>query len=89
MKFCKAKQIKMCSAYESVVKDFQTNLASFVNVSSSLLRDFGFNFNDSNTFQASQTLAICTQNLAKIMGNVDPNQSLVSKSVPALIDWGQ
>lgn len=40
-------------------------------------------------FQATQVLSICTQNLAKIMGNVDPNQQTVSKSVPALIDWGQ
>lgn len=40
-------------------------------------------------FQAAQNLSICTQNLAKIMGNVDPNQSIVTKSVPALIDWGQ
>lgn len=40
-------------------------------------------------FQAAQTLSICTQNLAKIMGNVDPNQTIVNKSVPALIDWGQ
>jgi hypothetical protein len=40
-------------------------------------------------FQATQVLSICTQNLAKIMGNVDPNQTTVHKSVPALIDWGQ
>ncbi|CRK94443.1 CLUMA_CG007950, isoform A [Clunio marinus] len=59
----------MCAAYDIIVKEFQTNLASFVN--------------------AAQTLSICTQNLAKIMGSVDPNQTIVNKSVPALLDWGQ
>lgn len=90
----------MCTAYDAIVKDFQSNLASFVNVGFTAKNEFlevlrravKIPIGDSLTFrffQAAQTLSICTQNLAKIMGNVDPNQTIVNKSVPALLDWGQ